>query len=202
MSPIHILVVCTGNLCRSPIAEHALRQRLPRDGSVIVRSAGTRMASGREAPEQTLRAAARLGLDLRGHRTTSLTAADLASADLVLAAAREHRRVAVSMEPRVLRRTFTLRELGRVVASGASRPLAADTAADPADRVASWVATMSALRGSTTRPLRPEDDDVVDPWGQADDVFDQTLAQLTPSVELVADSLGSLLSTTAGEGRS
>jgi len=202
MSPIHVLVVCTGNLCRSPIIEHALRQRLPHDGSVVVRSAGTRMASGREAPEQTLRAAARLGLDLRGHRTTSLTASDVASADLVLGAAREHRRAAVSIEPRALRRTFTLRELGRIVASGAPLPIAADDAVDPADRVASWVASTSALRGSTTRPARPEDDDVVDPWGQADEVFDETLAQLMPSVDRVAQALGSVLSAAPGEDRS
>ena len=202
MTPIHVLVVCTGNLCRSPIVEHALRRLLPDDGSVVVRSAGTRMASGREAPGQTLRTGARLGLDLHAHRTTSLTAADVASADLVLGAAREHRRAVVSLEPRALRRTFTLRELGRVVASGATHPLVEVPAADPADRVAAWVAAMSALRGSTTRPARPEDDDVVDPWGQADEVFDQALAQLTPSVELVAEALGTLLAAPRDGGRS
>lgn len=77
-----VLVVCHGNLCRSPFAAALLRDRLP---EVEVRSAGLHAASGHEAAPDAVTAAARLGVALEGHRTRPVDTSDVQRADLILA---------------------------------------------------------------------------------------------------------------------
>jgi protein-tyrosine phosphatase len=63
----HLLVLCAGNLCRSPLAEALLRARLARAGKGIeVASAGLIAAVGEPADEMTRLVAAGRGLDLSG----------------------------------------------------------------------------------------------------------------------------------------
>ena len=59
-----ILVVCTGNICRSPIAERFLRHALP---GMKIDSAGTGALIGHEADESAVKIAALHGLSLDGH---------------------------------------------------------------------------------------------------------------------------------------
>jgi protein-tyrosine-phosphatase len=109
-----ILVVCGANQCRSPLANAILRDRLQTRGvDVEVRSCGTRASEGAPATHQTRRAAARLGLDIDGHRSTPLTA-DLAThAGLVVAMERAQVREVVALAPASWSRAFTLKELIR-----------------------------------------------------------------------------------------
>jgi protein-tyrosine phosphatase len=80
-----VLFVCTGNTCRSPLAEVALRLTLDRDGErVQVGSAGTAAWEGQPAAEHSVAIAAREGGDLRSHRSRRLTPEMLREADLVL----------------------------------------------------------------------------------------------------------------------
>jgi protein-tyrosine phosphatase len=76
-----VLVVCRGNICRSPFAAAYLAQRAP---ELEVSSSG--LAAGVAAPVDptAVRAAARLGLDISRHRSRPLAPADLADPDLVL----------------------------------------------------------------------------------------------------------------------
>jgi protein-tyrosine-phosphatase/predicted ATP-grasp superfamily ATP-dependent carboligase len=79
-----LLFLCKGNICRSAFAEHYARRVLPR--SYIVRSAGHLPLSGRPCPEFAVSTAERrFAIDLRGHRSSSLTAAMVDEADLILA---------------------------------------------------------------------------------------------------------------------
>lgn len=77
-----ILVVCHGNICRSPYAEAALQRALG-DTPVRVRSAGF-IAPGRKAPPQAIAAAAARGHDLAEHRSRVLDAASVGDADLIV----------------------------------------------------------------------------------------------------------------------
>lgn len=149
-----VLIVCTANICRSPMAQYLLRMALlhrdPMAGArFAVRSAGTR--GWDEAPMDTAAAAElrRLGGDPAAFRSRPLDDAQCRAADLVLTATREHRTAVLHRVPRALRRTFTILEFADL----APRAAAAGSAAD----VVAWAA---AARASATL----DDYDVPDPY--------------------------------------
>lgn len=90
--PFRILFVCTGNTCRSPLAEVLARREVEARGwrHVEVRSGGIRAAAGSPASEGSSRVAAENGLDLSGHASTPVDDALLGWADLVLAMSAGH----------------------------------------------------------------------------------------------------------------
>lgn len=87
-----VLMVCTGNICRSPMAEGLLRHRLPPflQSEVAVRSAGTYGLHGNRAEPLAVKAASAHGVDISDHRARILDASLIRSADLVLAMERYH----------------------------------------------------------------------------------------------------------------
>ena len=96
----HLLILCSGNLCRSPVAETLFRERLASAGRAIeVASAGLVAVPGEAADETMCLAAARRGLDLSGHRSRPLDPALLRWADLVLVMEDEQRRLLRSAAP-------------------------------------------------------------------------------------------------------
>lgn len=84
-----LIVLCTGNICRSPIAEALLRKRL---GSRIdhVESAGTGALIGFPADRNAIEVAAEYGLDIRSHRAQQATLPLLTSMDLILTLDQTH----------------------------------------------------------------------------------------------------------------
>lgn len=88
------LFLCTGNTCRSPLAEVIARHQLSQlsnDGlEATVRSAGVLATPGEPATPEAIEAARRLGLDLSGHRARALTPQMLAKADIVYAMTEAH----------------------------------------------------------------------------------------------------------------
>lgn len=97
---MRILIVCTGNLCRSPMAEHLLKRALARSVRTplenlgargwLVESAGTHAYDGLDMPENAKRALAELGITGVKHSARLLRAAHLVAADVVFGAAEEH----------------------------------------------------------------------------------------------------------------
>ncbi|WP_082855460.1 low molecular weight protein-tyrosine-phosphatase [Paraburkholderia phytofirmans] len=79
----HILIVCTANICRSPIAEVLFRERLT-DRSICVDSAGLSALVGREMCKDAAKMLSENGYDGSRHRAQQLTMPMLHSADLVL----------------------------------------------------------------------------------------------------------------------
>ena len=105
-----VIVVCTGNVCRSPIAEGLLRratEHRPIGAPITVSSAGTAGWEGSPATPEAVEAAAERGVDISGHIATRLRPGMAAGADLVLCMAREHRDLIARDEPEAAGRAFS-----------------------------------------------------------------------------------------------
>jgi len=192
---IEVLTVCTGNVCRSPLAEALLRERLaPLD--IRVRSAGTRALIGSAMTPEAQRLATDNGVqDAESHRARLLTEGLLESPDLIFAMSREHRRHIVDLAPRRLRATFTLREFARLAAyaSDASIADAVAGASDAHDAVRLTAGHIAAMRGEAEPPTDASDDDIVDPYRRSWQTYELSAAQLVPAVDEVVRVLRAAL---------
>ncbi len=83
-----VMFVCTGNICRSPMAEAIFRDLA---GDVEVSSAGTFALDGEMASFNAIETCKNHGLDLSGHRSTPVEGSDIGEMDLVLTATADHR---------------------------------------------------------------------------------------------------------------
>lgn len=93
-----LVVLCTGNTCRSPLAAAVLREELGADlERVEVISAGTAAVEGQPASPGAVAAGARDGLDLSAHRARRVSPGLLRDADLVLVMEEGHRRAALAL---------------------------------------------------------------------------------------------------------
>lgn len=181
--PAQVLVVCTGNICRSPLIERLLQASLD-VGSVRVRSAGTHAMVGDTMTAQTAAEVARLGAVADGHVARQLTAAMVAEADLVLTATLAHRAAVATLVPRATRHTFTLRELGRLLEQVDPGQLPHD----PAERVRALPAVAAGNRGRGPAPADGADD-VSDPIGGNGAVYRRTTDQILPALTSLVRAL-------------
>jgi protein-tyrosine phosphatase len=103
---IGVLFVCTGNICRSPMAEGVFRSMARQAGlesAFTVDSAGTYGGHAGEPPSRlAIEAAARRGYDISGLRARPVVAADIARFDHVLAMDRSHMAALKRLAPRAL----------------------------------------------------------------------------------------------------
>jgi protein-tyrosine phosphatase len=84
-APYNILILCVGNICRSPFAENLLRKKLPLDKfPANVFSRGTIAEYGAAPSAEAVAAAKSLGVDISGHRSNPLNKEDLKFADIIL----------------------------------------------------------------------------------------------------------------------
>jgi len=83
----HILIVCTGNICRSPMAEGLLKSKWPGHLKLqpVIYSAGTHAMDGLPAEPYAIRAVSAYGVDIRAHHSRVLAPALMKRADLILA---------------------------------------------------------------------------------------------------------------------
>lgn len=188
---IEILTVCTGNVCRSPLAATLLATRLA-DLDVRVTSAGTYGLQGEPMTGDTKRLAAQLAVDpgqVDAHRATYLTEAHLVAPDLILAMSREHRRRIVELSPARLRSTLTVREFARLAAEVSDVEVVESAAGggdDDSRRLKAALNAVIGMRGMTPPPTDPTDDDIVDPYRRSWETYELSGSQLAPAVEQVA----------------
>ena len=186
-----VLHVCTGNICRSPMAEclmrDGLRKRLGDDADrFVIESAGTWGHTGSPMESYALTTLASYDVDGSDFAARELVAEHVVAADLVLGATREHRAAAVVLHPRAAPRTFTLREFARL--SGAV-DRAALPSGDPVERARALVVAVAAQRGLVP-PQRPTDDDVSDPYQAPASAFAACAALVHATLQGPLDLLG------------
>ncbi len=195
-----ILVVCTGNVCRSPIMERYLARHLTEGwhgaGEMIVASAGTSALVGSPMDERAAHRAGSLGLDTAGFTARALTVDAIRTADLVLTATREHRGIVVSLYPKALRSCFAVRDFAAAVADLTidGGPVAGDDVDESAvgndarRRVRRVVAAAAARRGFSP-PLALADADIVDPYRRSDEVYDLMFGQVVDAMPAIVAAL-------------
>ena len=109
----HILIVCTANICRSPVGEALLRQKLQEQGlhDWVVSSAGTWAMDGRRAAEFSQQLMTERGLDITAHRSRNITADTLAGVDLVLCMETGHAEALRAEFPSQAHKIFMITEM-------------------------------------------------------------------------------------------
>lgn len=108
-----ILLVCTGNLCRSPMAAGLLRQRLAEHelDHHEVSSAGVWAVDGHPASENAISVMAERGIDITDHIAHTINANDVAEADLILVMSREHEQMIRNTWPQYGWKVYRLSEM-------------------------------------------------------------------------------------------
>jgi protein-tyrosine phosphatase len=154
---INIAFICTGNICRSPMAEALLRARLvPVAPKLAVGSAGL-LFDGRPAEPNAVRVMAKRGLDISDHRAQTISADRLHGTTLILGMERQHVREVAALEPDLFGRSFTLPELvqaGQIVG-----------ARQRGQRVADWAHSISQLRSPADYAKSDPLAEISDPMG-------------------------------------
>lgn len=180
----HILVVCTGNICRSPYIERVLAHELAGTG-ISVSSAGTGALVGAPIDPESAKRVRQAGGDAEDFTARQITREMVAGADLIIAADRSHLSSVVPLHPRALRYGFALHDLADLL--GAVRP--ADIHAAPGEnRVASIAAAAIAKRG-IVHPRLAGHAGIVDPYRQGPQVFDQMVKEIGTSLPTVIAAL-------------
>jgi protein-tyrosine phosphatase len=186
-----ILVVCTANMCRSPMIEHILAGALREQGvseRVSVSSAGT--WHGSAGPVHPL---AEVVLNSRGLSGVGFTGRPLRpelvhESDLVLTATCEHRNAAVTLYPQASTKTFTVLEFARLLAA---LPDDIDLPDEVVARGEELV-RLAALHRSVVPYVRPQEYDLPDPIGEPQSAYesiaDRAAEAVAGFVELLADN--------------
>lgn len=173
---MNILFVCTGNVCRSPMAEGFLRHEAQRRGiGIDVRSTGTHAWTGRAATIDGRRVMADHGVPIDDHRTLELDRPLVDWADLIIGMSREHVRETLRAFPDAAGRTFTMKGFLELLPS---LPAYEDTG--------SWLEEAARLRDHGDPPA---DQDIEDPMGERQEAYRRVAAEVKDLVERFAAGL-------------
>lgn len=174
-----LLFICTGNLCRSPMAATVARKVLAgRAKAVNVISAGL-LRPGEPATDEAVKVMWRRGLDLSTHRSRRVGDALVPAPDLIVGMAREHARAVVDVVPELFPRTFTLKDF--VARARSEGPRRADEALDAYLARVGTDRRFGALVGSSST------DDVADPIGCDLHAYERCATEIEVAVTTLVD---------------
>ncbi|MFG1923496.1 phosphotyrosine protein phosphatase [Cryptosporangium sp. NPDC048952] len=187
-----VLMVCMGNICRSPMAERLLRlrleERLENSDLVVVHGAGTgAWHEGEPMHVQSAEEVLARGGDPAGFSARMLTTAMLAEqTDLALTATIEQVEFISEMDPAAAPHTFVLGEFARLAARVPEDEL---PTGDLVARGRALVAAADRLRDGAEPKKAHRSDEVPDPWGRAPEYFTAVADQIDDAVTVLADRL-------------
>jgi len=202
-----VLIVCRGNVCRSPLAASYLRSVLPAhlDDQVLVASAGVGALVGQGVDPTTARLGERVGLDLRQHRARQLESSMVELSNIVLTTSRHQGGIIQQQNPTAHGRVFTIRQLARLTLGHE-----AEYIKDSDEPMRDWLDRL-ALTAARCRHFEPRsaDDDIVDPFRRRSGIHRLAFKQIQGAIDQLATlAIGPvgfvprpLVTASAGEGQ-
>lgn len=202
-----VLVVCTGNICRSPYAAESLRLALRRlttnneeyarvSEEVSVTSAGTHAVVGAGAAPPMANAARQHGVDLSEHLAAQIMRDDIAHAGLILTSTREHRKDVVRLVPSCSSVTFTLVEFARLTVDASDGHLPISEPRPPEQRMAEFVRAVASRRGFAIPPADPAEDDIPDPYGRDEPAYLHAVNLINTAISAIERGIASAMGQT------
>src|ERR1041384_4652210 len=161
-----VLFVCTGNICRSPMAEGLFRYVVRGRNDYRVLSAGVGAVDGQPASEYAIRALRQIGIDISTHRSRHLTADVVAQADYIFGMTHSHVDAIILLYPQAAEKTFLLREFDETLdayENDISDPIGGsyDVYCNCRDQIEQGIAAMlkfieqTSVASGTSNPQRP-----------------------------------------------
>lgn len=180
-----ILFVCTGNICRSPLAELLMWESINAP-TITTSSAGTQALVGYPMPAIQQEIAMKLGVRVpEKHRAQQLTPQDVECADLILTMERQHRSEVVHLAPRAFRRTFTMRELAKIADLTPDDDLSFDVDENLVDRLKKLIKVAAMNRGLALPLTSPEAQEVIDPYRRNRQAYLQSRDQVAAALRRI-----------------
>lgn len=114
---MNILFVCTGNTCRSSMAEGIFKHLLKDAGkdNINVSSAGINAFEGDDANEKAIYTLNKKGIDILNHKARLLTKKIINDSDLILTMTNSHKRVILNAAPEYSNKVYTLKEYAFII---------------------------------------------------------------------------------------
>lgn len=114
---MNILFVCTGNTCRSSMAEGMFKEKLKNinENNIKVSSAGISAIEGQMANEKAIKVLKSKGIDISSHRAKQITKEMVNQSDLILTMTLSHKKLILEYFPNEINKVFTLKEYGQKI---------------------------------------------------------------------------------------
>lgn len=190
---LRILFVCTGNTCRSPLAEGLLRLKVQKEGlAAEVRSAGVSAVSGGPISKNSAAILKEAGFE-EVMLSLAISEAEVRWADLILTMTNSHKRAVIQYFPEAVDKTFTLKEYVE------DDPGVLE-AIEQRERLVTEIQLKQALSQSVTveehtlmlsLEARIPDYDISDPFGGTMDMYRMTAEEIDRSLDKLVHKLRS-----------
>ncbi|OZG68567.1 arsenate reductase/protein-tyrosine-phosphatase family protein [Bifidobacterium eulemuris] len=178
---MHIMFVCTGNICRSPMGELLTRRYLERT-TVQVSSAGTQGLESHAIDPSSKYLMNAVGIDTTSFRSRRLTRQMAESADLILCFEKRQRADIVTLAPNANRYTFLLTDFANMCEYCAKDNLVKGTTIQ--DRLRSVISASTLIR-----PMLPVSQNIADPHRQSFDKFQLAAEQTNAALRTIFASM-------------
>lgn len=179
-----MLVVCTGNVCRSPYIERRLRSVLV-GIDVHVSSAGTAALVGQPMSPGSARLLAESGIAHEDFVARQLTTQLVEDADLIIGAGRDHIGAAAQLSPKALQRGLALLDLADLLADADPGSITPTSGRERGEQIAQLARTRRP-----EIPARSADNaTIVDPYGRGEGAYRQMADQIAQALPVLAAAL-------------